>query len=164
MANCVWILVGPIAAGKSSHCGWAAKHGKIIINDDAIVELVHGGDYLLYDKSLKPFYKSIENYILQAALLAGRDVIIDRPNVKRSTRARYISIATAMGAEVVAVLFPWGTDEEHARRRMAFDSRGLDYDYWLRACQWHRKFYEAPALEEGFSEIMEALPSGELPI
>ena len=48
------LLVGPIASGKSTYSNKAAKEGAIIVNDDAIVTALHGGDHTLYDKALKP--------------------------------------------------------------------------------------------------------------
>jgi len=49
----IQILVGMIASGKSTYSKHAARLGFIVVNDDAIVNAVHGEDYTLYDKKLK---------------------------------------------------------------------------------------------------------------
>ena len=54
------LLVGCIASGKSTYCRNAAKAGTIIINDDDIVNMLHGGQYGLYDKKLK-IIRSLDN-------------------------------------------------------------------------------------------------------
>ena len=56
----------------------AAKQGFIIINDDAIVNMLHADNYILYDKKLKLLYKTIENQIISVALAMGHSVLIDR--------------------------------------------------------------------------------------
>lgn len=70
------VLCGMIASGKSTYCVKKAKEGYVIVNDDSIVNAVHGGVYALYDKSFKPLYKSIEDHILHTAVAMGKHVII----------------------------------------------------------------------------------------
>ncbi len=74
----IQVLVGMIAAGKSSYCRNAARTGIICMNDDVIVNMLHGDDYTLYNKQLKAFYKSIDNHIVVSALLMDRTIIVDR--------------------------------------------------------------------------------------
>ena len=54
------VLVGHISSGKTTYSSQCAREGWVIINDDAIVNAVHGGDYTLYDKQWKPLYKGCE--------------------------------------------------------------------------------------------------------
>ena len=77
----VFIFIGPICSGKSTKAREAAAAGSIVINDDAIVAMCHGGLYGRYSKSLKHLYKSIEMSMLNSALSLGRDVVVDRPNM-----------------------------------------------------------------------------------
>lgn len=149
----LYTIVGPVGAGKSTLCKTMAKNGVITINDDAIVKLIHGGDYQLYEKQLKPLYKLTENQILTTALIMGRDVIIDRPNFSRDTRSRYISLAKSFDIPVACYLFEWTTPEDSAQKRFTKDARGYDYEYWLEVAKFHYSKYEEPTLEEGFCKI-----------
>lgn len=148
------ILVGPIASGKSTYCNQAAERGAVIVNDDSIVNLIHAGNYKLYDESLKPLYKITENTIIQTALAMGRRVIIDRPNHSRAMRRRYIGLGHAFDALVVIVMFDREKPIVHAKRRMSSDSRGHSLDYWLMVAQKHEDLYEPPdQAVECFDEI-----------
>ena len=150
----VELLVGMIASGKSTYAKNRANAGAIIINDDAIVTALHGGDYNKYSKSLKPLYKAVENQILQTAVTMGLDVVVDRPNYSRAMRRRYISIAKSIDAKVSLVVFNKCEPEEHAMRRFASDSRGRPYEEWLEAAMHHDALYEEPSLDEGVDEII----------
>ncbi len=124
------------------------------MNDDAIVIAVHGGDYTLYDKALKPLYKMVENTIVQGALMLGKRVIIDRPNYSRAMRRRYIGLAKSMDVPVDVVMMEVHPPEVHARRRAA-DGRGYDYDYWLDVVNYHNSLTQAPDKElEGIDNIV----------
>ena len=138
------ILVGPIASGKSTYCKIAAKQGAVIVNDDAIVTLIHADDYTLYDKSLKPLYKVTENAILQTALTMGRKVIVDRPNHSIRMRRRYIGLAHSLDAEATIVMFKRESPAVHAKRRVNSDARGHDLAYWTMVAESHDLLYEAP--------------------
>lgn len=148
------ILIGMIASGKSSYCRNAAKNGVICMNDDAIVNMLHGDDYTLYSKELKTFYKSIENHIAATALLIGRSIVVDRglSNTIRARR-RWIALAKSFDIPCEAIVFKKEEPEVHARRRFESDPRGYDYDYWFRVATEHSKNYESPSLVEGFDNI-----------
>lgn len=152
----VEVLIGPIASGKSTYCKKKAKEGFIIINDDSIVNAMHANNYLLYEESLKPLYKGIENTALHLALSLGKSVIIDRPNYSIGMRRRYIAIANSLDIPVVAIKFKDEGAEEHVKRRMESDGRGSKQEYWEMVYNIHKKLYEEPSLSEGFSGIIEA--------
>jgi predicted kinase len=148
------VLCGTIASGKTTYSAQKASEGWIIINDDAIVNAVHGGNYKLYDKALKPLYKSVEDHILHVAVAMGRNVIIDRGvNVTVGSRKRWISLARCLDTNVSAIVFPKWTAEEHAALRHHSDNRGHDYDYWLMVANKHLNVWEEPTLAEGFDKI-----------
>jgi len=138
------ILVGNIASGKSTYCKKAAQEGAIIINDDAIVNLLHNNNYKLYDKNLKPLYKGIENTAIVMAIALGRPVVIDRPNLSVKMRRRYIGLGHSLDVPVEMVIFQWAEPAEHAKRRMASDSRGHDYAYWLKVAEIFQDKYTEP--------------------
>ena len=44
--------------------------------------------------------------------------------------------------------------EVHGIRRAKSDSRGHPPEYWMDVARMHDKRYEAPSIDEGFSEII----------
>jgi predicted kinase len=149
------VLVGMIASGKSTYCKHAAKRGTIIINDDAIVTMVHGGFYKLYKKDLKPLYKSVENHIASTALAMGKNVVVDRGlNTSHWSRMRWIGISHSMDAIAEAVVFKREAPEVHARRRFLADARGYSYEEWLTCAIKHDAVWEEPNTQhEGFDIV-----------
>lgn len=147
------LLVGPIASGKSTYCKRTSSPHRIIVNDDALVTALHGGNYLLYRKEFKPLYKTIENAILSVALSMGLSVVVDRPNYSTKMRRRYIGIAHSFDVPVLLVIFPWLSAEIHAKRRFIHDSRGYDLNYWLRVAEYHERSYQVPSEKEDFDDI-----------
>lgn len=145
-----------IASGKSTYCSKKAKEGFIVINDDSIVNAVHAGNYALYDKSLKPLYKSIEDHILHTAIAMGKNVVIDRGlDVSASSRRRWISIAKSLDVEIGAIVFSLSTPKIHGTRRYNSDNRGHTKQYWINVAKVHYNRYEPPLFDEGFDWMKE---------
>lgn len=154
----VELLVGLIASGKSTYARERAKDGWIIVNDDSVVEAVHGGDYTLYRESLKPLYKSVETDIFCTALAMGRSVLVDRGvNIRAASRVRWIGLASSMDTPIIAVSFPISKPEDHATRRMLSDPRGRNYDYWYNVARCQLRDWEQPQLKEGFDNLVQRL-------
>lgn len=150
----IYTLVGMIASGKSSYCKNAAKQGCIIVNDDSIVNMLHGDDYSLYNNQLKVFYKSIENQIIATALCMGMPVIVDRGlNVSKSGRQRWLALAKSFDVPCEAIIFPHDGAETHAKRRTEHDGRGHPPEYWSRVAKIHDGLYSEPTVEEGFDQV-----------
>lgn len=150
----IYVLVGYIASGKSSYCKNAARSGAIIINDDSIVNMLHAGDYTLYDKELKFLYKVTENQILGTSLAMHRTVIIDRGlNVSKRGRQRWIALAKSFDVQCEAIVFHHDKLAVHAKRRFESDNRGHSYEYWLNVANEHNKIYEEPTRDEGFDAV-----------
>lgn len=148
------VLVGMIASGKSTYARNAARNGVICVNDDAIVNMVHGDDYTLYDKGLKVLYKTVENQIIGTALAMNRTVLVDRGlNVSRNGRRRWIAMAKSFDVPCEAIVFKNEGPEVHARRRAEKDSRGHPFHYWLRVAETHNSLYITPTTEEGFDAV-----------
>ena len=135
------LLCGPIASGKSTYCRQAANEGAIILNDDSIVTAIHGGDYRLYNKSLKPLYKSVENSLISTALAMGLRVVVDRPNHSIKMRQRYIAIGKSFDVPVEVILFKRELPEIHGERRFKSDARGHDLNYWIDVARAHERLF-----------------------
>lgn len=150
----IHLLIGPVASGKTSYCRNAARQGIICLNDDNIVNMLHGGDYTLYDSGLKLLYKSIENQIIATALSMQRTIIVDRGlNVSLVGRKRFIALAQSFDVSIEAIVFKNEGPEVHAKRRTESDSRGHDYEYWKKVAEWHHSQYVEPTLSEGFDVV-----------
>ena len=151
----VQLLVGMIASGKSTYGREQAKQGTVIVNDDLVIQLVHG-DYRLYDDSLKLLYKAIEIQLATLALAAGRNVIVDsaRSNIHLKGRQRWISLTRSMDIPCEAIIFPKESPEVHAERRVRSDSRGLTYEKWLQVANKHAELYQEPTEEEGLTRVI----------
>jgi predicted kinase len=147
------ILVGMIASGKGTFSKRLAKRGAITCNDDSIVAACHGGDYTLYRKENKTIYKNIETTMVLGAMVERRDVVVDRPNFKAATRARYIEMARVCDTPIICVKFPRETAEVHAKRRFESDPRGLPYEHWLQAALRHQAEWQEPKMDEGFDNM-----------
>ena len=150
----LFLLCGPIAAGKTTYCLNAARQGILSINDDAIVNMLHANDYTLYQKQLKILYKNIENMIVGNVLSMNRSIIVDRGlNSNLSARKRWISLANSFDVPVEAIIFKNEGPEVHATRRWQSDSRGHTYDYWLKVATRHQEMQSEPTLDEGFDKV-----------
>jgi hypothetical protein len=144
------VLVGMIASGKSTYAKRRAAEGAVIINDDAIVLAVHGGDYSLYKESFKPIYKGVELAMLSVAASSHRDVIVDNTNLTISKRTRWASLAHAFDYRAVCMHFEKMAPAIHATRRFDTDSRGTSLQAWYGVALRHDKEYQCPSLSEGF--------------
>lgn len=151
------LLIGPPACGKSTFSAQRAQQGALITNDDATVTALHGGDYKLYNRKLKKLYKAHELLTMTMGAAIGADVVIDRTNMTRAMRARYVSFAKSIDVPIVAITFTIADAAEHARRRAKHDGRGYEQGYWHRVCAEMLAAYEPPRLDEGFDNI---IPSG----
>lgn len=149
------ILQGMIASGKSSYCKKRALEGAIIVNDDSIVTSIHGGNYKLYNKELKPLYKAVESAMIHTAIAMGRDVVIDRTGFSISQRRRYIGIGKSLGVQVAVIVFPKEEPIVHAKRRFESESRGHTLEQWVEAAEHHAKNWQEPDGErEGFDLLI----------
>lgn len=148
------VLVGMIGSGKSTYCKRRAQDGAIIVNDDSIVTMLHGGFYSGYRSDLKPLYKTVENNAVYMAICMGQAVVIDRTNLSIDSRRRWIGLAKCLDTVTVAVTFPQASPEEHARRRFASDARGYSLEQWVKVANHHREEYVEPTVDEGFDFVV----------
>lgn len=123
------LLCGMIASGKSTLCHKLAQNNWLIINDDSIVNALHGNNYTLYNKKLKPLYKLIENTMINGCVLMGVDAVIDRTCLSKEMRSRYITLAKTLDVPIICTVFPVESPEIHAHRRCNHDNRGHKYEY-----------------------------------
>lgn len=158
------VLVGMIASGKTTYARKRAKEGALIVSHDELTEMLHG-EYR-YEERLRDCYRRMEEDIARRAIEWSRDVIVDRTHLTRESRKRWItfggwpSFADLAKPQVIAVLFPRLTPEEHALIRFQSDPRGRSHQTWIDVARHHA--YQADAeplsLQEGFARILTVAP------
>ncbi len=131
------LLIGPIASGKSTYCNKKAKEGWIVVNDDSIVLALHGGNYGLYDGSLKPLYKQIETNMILGAISNNRNVIIDRTNMSLKVRRRFITLAQSIDQDIIGIIFKNEGPQIHGTRRYNADNKGNSLEKWISIAEYH---------------------------
>lgn len=149
------LICGFSGSGKSTYAKLLANENNwIIINDDSIVSMLHG-DPKTYDKELKVLYKSLENIIVAFGVSLSKSVIIDRPNLTKQTRKRWISLAKCYDVPVTISINSM-TDYTYldtlVERRMT-NGRGHTSDYWKNVINDQMKRFQYPSINEGFNKI-----------
>jgi len=153
----VIILIGNVGSGKSLVASKLAKKGAVVVNMDSIQEMIGGGEYGAYDYDKKEIYLSVENTIIATALGQGFDVVVDRTNMDKKRRKRFIDLAHDHGSEAVCFKAPVGNSTKQLINRMK-DQRGISRETWFKVSASMISAYEEPSKDEGFSEILE-IPS-----
>lgn len=151
------ILFGPIASGKSTYARKRAEEGAIIVNDDAIVTALHGGNYSLYRETLKPVYKAAQSAMISHALIDRQDVVVDTTARHRPTRDRLRLTALAFDTSSRLVIFRRGyfSGVEDGERRYEADPRGLTLEQWRDIGRRHAGTYDplTPSEEKLYTYI-----------
>lgn len=91
MAKCIF-LVGLPGAGKST---WRQKqHGYVHVSSDDYIDWVAERNGMSYNDVFKDFIKDAEAFSMsqfEYAIKNNRDIIIDRTNLSRKSRAKFLS-------------------------------------------------------------------------
>lgn len=157
------VFIGNIGSGKSILARKLAYQGSVVFNMDAFQQMIAGGEYGAYDVAKKDIYQEAENLTIRKALEAGLSVVVDRTNMDRKRRERFINIGKEFGARIAA--YHWGPGNRYLdgganlspniARRMK-NPRGIPKGQWQAVFDAMQRAYEPPSLEEGFDEIIEA--------
>jgi len=146
------ILVGNIGSGKSTIAHKLALKGMSVVNMDSIQESIAGGIYGAYDPDKKNIYHDIEETAIKASLSEGISVCIDRTNMDKKRRARFINIAKEFTNNINCYDFGAGTEKQLDKRIV--NGRGIPAETWEKVYAFMKKTYEKPDLSEGFSNII----------
>lgn len=131
----LYILIGPIGAGKST---FARK--MYLRNPDRTIricldDIIQMTSFYNYDPELDDFYRDIETSAIVKALLRGMDVIVDRTNLTRRHRERFIRIGKIMkdfAIKLTAVLEQgdfFSKEEEILKKSIGRIVEEIDDDY-----------------------------------
>lgn len=158
------LLIGMIASGKSTYARRRAREGALVVSHDDLTAMLHA-EYR-YEQELRSCYRKMEEALAVEAIVAGRDLVIDRTHLTRESRARWVAFKhNAMlpldswkTLRIVAVTFPNFGPSAHARRRFESDPRGRSHEEWYAVAQHHHAQALAEPLDwqaERFDEIKE---------
>lgn len=145
------ILTGNIGCGKSLIAKKLAKNGAFVVNMDTIQSMGSGGEYGMYDYDKKDVYLDIENVAIGSSLRDGFDVVVDRNNMDKEHRKRFIDIGKRYTDDIIC--FDFGKGNYHDIQRRYKNNRGVSQITWSKAWDYMLKSYEQPALDEGFTHI-----------
>lgn len=148
------IFTGNVGSGKSFIASKLAKMGNVIVNMDTIQQMVGGGEYGIYDKDKKDVYWAAENAVIESALKSGLSVVVDRTNMDRKRRERFIEIGKKHAREVISM--NWGNGDQAGLDRRIKKPNGVPAETWNGVHSYMKKSYEPPSLAEGFDRIVEA--------
>lgn len=148
------VLIGNIGSGKSIIAGKLMQKGAACVNMDRLQAMFANGAYDRYDNAKKDVYHKTETAALESALEAGLSVLIDRTNMDRKRRERFLEIGKRYGAKCVA--YDLGPGDEKTLARRQANPRGVPIEQWKSVHEFMSKSYEVPSLEEGFDQIIQA--------
>ena len=147
------LMVGNIGTGKSLIARKLMIDGARVVCMDAIQRMIAGGDYDRYDKAAGKVYHAAEDAAILTALELGLSVVIDRTNIDRKTRARFIDMAKQYDAQVVA--WDFGKGNEHSLKRRLAEPHGVPQVTWQGVHDYMGGRYEAPTGNEGIDIVRE---------
>jgi predicted kinase len=146
------VFTGNIGSGKSLIASKYAKQGYVVVNMDSITTMIQGGEYGLYDKNKREVYHRTEAICIHTALDSGLSVVVDRTNMKKSDRKRYVDIGKEYGVCVRSI--DWGEGDDKSLNRRLSQPNGIPSNQWVDVHSFMKKSYEKPSDDEGFDFIM----------
>ena len=148
------IFTGNIGCGKSTLAKKFSKMGDVVVNMDYLQTMFGGYEYGMYDKEKKNVYWNTEEAAIKSALNCGLSVVVDRTNVDRKSRQRFIQIGKKYGAKIIS--YDWGPGTEEGLNRRINRPHGVPAKTWRSVWEYMRGSYESPIAEEGFDKLIEA--------
>ena len=151
----LYLLCGIPASGKSTWVKQHAKPNTIVISRDEIRLSMLGedDDYFSHEKDVrKEVYRQAN-----AALMAGKNVIIDQTSVSKASRAlilSYIYAADSFGVIYFDVPFEVCVERNNQR-----DKESRSFVPKIAMTRFYKQF-EKPTIKEGFSTIVKVDKDG----
>ncbi|MDX8383145.1 MAG: AAA family ATPase [Ghiorsea sp.] len=116
---CLTVLVGPPRCGKSTWGKNNRTNETIISSDNLIMETVEGATYNeKWENADMSEITDLMHTEFKLALKAKNDIIVDRTNMSKKSRRRFISVAKQNGYFIRCVVFHTGLKTLYARARI----------------------------------------------
>ena len=147
------MMIGNVGCGKSLISQKLSKlYNTVVFNMDTYQEMLSGGIYGAYDNAKKDIYREGEEATIRSTLQHGVSLVIDRTNMDRKRRKRFLDIGEEFGVEIVAYDFGAGSDDDLMRR--CKNPRGVPVEIWKEVFEHMKGSYEPPEKEKGFSSVV----------
>jgi len=146
------IFTGNIGCGKSTLASKFAKKGYVVVSNDAITRMIGGDEYGIYDNKKKEIYHTAEEAIIEQSLDSNFSVVIDRTNIDKKGRERFIEIGKKYHANIVS--YNWGPGNANDLRRRLKNPHGVSNDTWTNVFDHMIDTYTYPKFDEGFDECL----------
>lgn len=154
MAKVCTFLVGAPGVGKTT---WRKKQEWIddtfVASTDLIIEEIADQFGLTYDEAFKDVIGFAEKVMwrdLKAAAKDGDMIYIDRTNMSRKSRERFIKMLKPYGYTFNAVVFPNPDDKEWRRRLNNRPGKTISNDI----IQDMMSRFQMPVVDEGFETVV----------
>lgn len=147
------ILIGVPGSGKSTWTIDQEDWDEVILSSDNIIEEIAFEYGMTYDEAFRSLIKFADEVLERDAFNIaenGEGVIVDRTNVSRKARKRWIDHFKKYGYTIEAYVFPTPNAEEHFRRLNNRPGKSIPTD----VINSMIRNFEYPTEEEGFDKIV----------
>lgn len=153
MTKEAYILVGPPGVGKSTWIRNEFSGTKYVLSTDDIIQDFADHDGKTYNEVFTKYIK-IADEMMWALFKAYLDkelspIIVDRTNMNRKSRARFIKRFKNRGYTVHAVVFPKPDDEEYERRLNSRPGKTIPWE----VINGMLAAFQMPSTDEGFESV-----------
>jgi len=157
----IYIMIGLMGSGKSS---WArmmagADFNVIRVSGDAIRSMIKQS--YVFDSQLEPLVAKMQLALIQEAILAGKDVVVDDCNLTRKGRGNLCTtIFSIVGQkeESIEIIYVWmKCARDIALDRRLANLRGKPKFTWKFVMQLQEGMFDCPEKDENMyvSDIIE---------
>lgn len=153
MTKEAYILVGPPGVGKSTWVRNEFSGPKHILSTDDIIQDFADHEGKTYNEVFTKYIKIADemmqghfNTYLEEEL---SPIIVDRTNMNRKSRARFIRRLKACGYTVHAVVFPKPDDDEYERRLNSRPGKTIPWE----VINGMLAAFQMPSTDEGFESV-----------
>lgn len=145
-----YILMGLPYSGKSTFCSSPEFEKFLIISSDAYIEARSENEGITYNEGFNIYIKDANKHVddfLKYAIENNKDLIIDRTNLTKKGRKKYIDLLRASGNyEIIGIYFPSPTKDEFERRRNSRPEKVIDSEIIKKM----KESMELPDYDDGF--------------
>lgn len=154
MKNKLFILIGTPTSGKSSYIKTLNLDNTYIASTDNIITSLHPNKS--YNEAFEiesPNFKKLDKLMMDNIKLSiseNKDIIVDRTNMKKSSRAEYLRLCKDYEKIAIVFLIDENTFLKRNEERFIKEGKKIPLNVWRSMYN----NYEEPTKEEGFDQIL----------